>query len=245
MELITFYTQEHTSLRAVIANTAIYYDPDLYRTIIAEDQEFINMYNAMPDFDPTKLSPWLLRIELDRKSMTDKNLTMEQISEKINAAFGDDLNCIFNDDNAEKLILRIRVVNPEELKFQDENEEDESKLSDDMFLRYIESSLLADMTMKGIETIRKVYMHLPHIDSKKRIKITESGEYKAVSEWLLETDGTALLKVLSERDVDFVRTHSNDICEIFQVRIELYIVCLVTQFRFITGAGNRSSSKIH
>ena len=32
--------------------------------------------------------------------MTDKKLTMEHISEKINAGFGDDLNCIFNDDNA-------------------------------------------------------------------------------------------------------------------------------------------------
>ena len=36
---------------------------------------------------------------------------MEQISEKINAGFGDDLNCIFNDDNAEKLVLRIRIMN--------------------------------------------------------------------------------------------------------------------------------------
>ena len=25
--------------------------------------------------------------------------------------FGEDLNCIFNDDNAEKLVLRIRIVN--------------------------------------------------------------------------------------------------------------------------------------
>ena len=33
----------------------------------------------------------------------------EQISEQITNYFGSDLNCIFNDDNAEKLILRIRV----------------------------------------------------------------------------------------------------------------------------------------
>ena len=45
----------------------------------------------MPDFDASRISPWLLRIELDRKRMTDKKLTMEQISEKINAGFGDDL----------------------------------------------------------------------------------------------------------------------------------------------------------
>lgn len=207
---------EHTTLRKVTANTAIYYDPDPQRTVISEDQEFVNVYYEMPDFDPTRISPWLLRIELDRKRMTDKKLTMEQIAEKINAGFGDDLNCIFNDDNADKLVLRIRIMNNEETKFQDEDEAVD-KMEDDMFLRCIEANMLSDMTLQGIEAIGKVYMHLPQTDSKKRIVITETGEFKAIGEWLLETDGTSMMKVLSERDVDPVRTSSNDICEIFQV----------------------------
>ena len=82
--------------------------------MIREDQEFVNVYYEMPDFDPSRISPWLLRIELDRKRMTDKKLTMEQIADKINQGFGDDLNCIFNDDNAEKLILRIRIMNSDD-----------------------------------------------------------------------------------------------------------------------------------
>ena len=77
------------------ANTAIYYDPDPQNTVIAEDQEFVNVYYEMPDFDPTRISPWLLRIELDRKRMTDKKLTMEHISEKINA--GKYSNQLFRD----------------------------------------------------------------------------------------------------------------------------------------------------
>lgn len=131
------------------ANTAIYYDPNPQNTVVAEDQEWVNVYYEMPDFDVTRISPWLLRIELDRKHMTDRKLTMEQIAEKINAGgrqppqpcslhfthcifyltvvllfnflpgFGDDLNCIFNDDNAEKLVLRIRIMNSDENKFQE------------------------------------------------------------------------------------------------------------------------------
>lgn len=76
---------EHTTLRKVTANTAIYYDPDPQNTVISEDQEWVNVYYEMPDFDTSRISPWLLRIELDRKKMTDKKLTMEQISEKITA----------------------------------------------------------------------------------------------------------------------------------------------------------------
>ena len=118
---------------------------------------------------------------------------MEQISEKINAGFGDDLNCIFNDDNAEKLVLRIRIMNSEDSK--DEDEEQADKMEDDMFLRCIEANMLSDMTLQGLESISKVYMHLPSTDDKKRIVISENAEFKRLSEWLLETDGTALMKV--------------------------------------------------
>ena len=99
---------EHTTLRKVTANTAIYYDPDPQNTEIAEDQEFVNVYYEMPDFDPTRISPWLLRAGQEED---------EQISEKINA-----------------------------------------------------------------------------------------GEFKRKSEWLIEMDGTALMRVLAERDVDPTRT---------------------------------------
>lgn len=78
-------------------------------------------------------------------------------------------------------------------------------------------------------------MHLPQTDSKKRIVVTETGEFKAIADWLLETDGTSLMKVLSERDVDPVRTFSNDICEIFAVRYHfpesyLYFIYLLRTF---------------
>ncbi|KAL0179545.1 hypothetical protein M9458_024987, partial [Cirrhinus mrigala] len=207
---------EHTTLRKVTANTAIYYDPNPQNTVVTEDQEWVNVYYEMPDFDVTRISPWLLRIELDRKHMTDRKLTMEQIAEKINAGFGDDLNCIFNDDNAEKLVLRIRIMNSDENKFQ-EDEEVVDKMDDDVFLRCIESNMLTDMTLQGIEQISKVYMHLPQTDNKKKIIITEEGEFKALQEWILETDGVSLMRVLSEKDVDPVRTTSNDIVEIFTV----------------------------
>ena len=88
----------------------------------------------MPDFDVSKISPWLLRVELDRKKMTDKKLTMEQISEKINAGFGDDLNCIFNDDNAEKLILRIRIMQNDGKTEEEEDEDDPNRTEFRQFL---------------------------------------------------------------------------------------------------------------
>ncbi|KHJ78018.1 RNA polymerase Rpb1, domain 7 [Oesophagostomum dentatum] len=147
--------------------------------------------------------------------MTDKKLSMEHIADKIQQGFGDDLNVIYTDDNADKLVFRLRITNQP----SDKNAEVEQvdKMEDDVFLRCIESNMLSDLTLQGIGSISKVYMHKPTTDDKKRIVITPEGGFKAISEWLLETDGTALLRVLSEQHIDPVRTTSNDICEIFEV----------------------------
>ena len=201
------------------SNTAIYYDPDPQNTVISEDQEWVNIYYEMPDFDITKLSPWLLRIELDRKRMTDKKLSMEQISEQITTYFGEDLNCIFNDDNAEKLVLRVRVLHGANDKGgggDDGSEEMVDKIQDDQFLKLIEQNILSDMTLQGIDSIAKVYMTQPIEKEKKRIEINEKGEFKLITEWVLETDGTAFMKVLSTKHVDTFRTYSNDVVEVLQ-----------------------------
>ena len=79
-------------------------------TVIVEDQDFVRQYFELPDdeIDVTRMSPWLLRIELNREMMVDKKLSMADVAERINAEFENELTCIFNDDNAEKLILRVR-----------------------------------------------------------------------------------------------------------------------------------------
>ena len=107
---------EYTTLRAVVLSTAIYYDPDPLHSVVPEDQEFLDVFYEMPDFDISQVSPWLLRFELDRKKMTDKKLTMEHIADRIMNHYGDDFKCIFTDDNAEKLILRIRLLSSEQQK---------------------------------------------------------------------------------------------------------------------------------
>ncbi|PHT50054.1 DNA-directed RNA polymerase II subunit 1 [Capsicum baccatum] len=54
-----------------------------------------------------------------------RKFSMADIAEKINLKFDDDLTCIFNDDNAEKLILRIRIMNDEAPKSElDESAKD-------------------------------------------------------------------------------------------------------------------------
>ncbi|KAI0988983.1 hypothetical protein GJ496_007709 [Pomphorhynchus laevis] len=209
---------EHCTLKKVTANTAIYYDPDPMTTVIEEDRDWVEIYYEMPDHGVSPSSPWLLRIELDRKRMTDKKLSMEQISDKIMEGFGRDLNVIFNDDNADKLVLRIRMINSGSVdKDNEEDVEDFERMDDDSFLRCVEANILSDITLQGIESISKVYMHFPTTDDKKRVIVGPDGDFVKIQEWMLETDGTALMQVLSTRQVDPRRTYTNDVVEIFSV----------------------------
>ena len=197
------------TLRKVMANTAIYYDPDPQETLISEDQEWVNTYYEVPDQHISNISPWLLRIELDRTRMTDKGLTMEQVSKKIAEKFGDGLHVIFNDDNAEKLVFRIRTI---------DQDEGSTLTGDEKLRRYLEASSLSELTLQGIKAISKVYMVHPNLDeSKKRVHVNDEGKIEKIAEWMLETDGSSLQEVLVTKDVDARRTYTNDIVEILAV----------------------------
>ncbi|KAL0754238.1 hypothetical protein Bca101_091906 [Brassica carinata] len=181
-----------------------------WSTIIEEDFEFVRSYYEMPDEDvsPVKISPWLLRIELNREMMVDKKLSMADIAEKINLEFDDDLTCIFNDDNAEKLILRIRIMNDEGAKGEAQDESAE----DDVFLKKIESNMLTEMALRGIPDINKVF-----IKQVRKSKFDEDEGFKTSEEWMLDTEGVNLLAVMCHEDVDPKRTTSNHLIEIIEV----------------------------
>ncbi|KAG8042884.1 hypothetical protein GUJ93_ZPchr0317g33746 [Zizania palustris] len=201
---------EYTTLRSVTHATEIWYDPDPLGTIIEEDVEFVRSYYEMPDedIDPDKISPWLLRIELNREMMVDKKLSMADIAEKINHEFDDDLSCIFNDDNADKLILRVRITNDEAPKgeIQDESAED------DVFLKKIESNMLTEMALRGIPDINKVFIKYGKVN-----KFEDTDGFKPDNEWMLDTEGVNLLAVMCHEDVDATRTTSNHLIEVIEV----------------------------
>ncbi|WCJ32728.1 DNA-directed RNA polymerase II subunit RPB1 [Euphorbia peplus] len=201
---------EYTTLRSVTQATEVWYDPDPMSTIIEEDIDFVRSYYEMPDEEiaPEKISPWLLRIELNREMMIDKKLNMADIAEKINLEFDDDLTCIFNDDNAERLILRIRIMNDEAPK----GELNDESAEDDVFLKKIESNMLTEMALRGIPDINKVF-----IKQSKVSKFDEREGFKTTEEWMLDTEGVNLLAVMCNENVDSRRTTSNHLIEVIEV----------------------------
>jgi len=138
---------EYTTLRDIAELSDVYFDPNPEETIIEEDSEFVSTYYDFPDEeieDMSLISPWLLRLELSKKSMLDKNLRLSDIKRRIRESFTDKhLLIVVNHDNAEKLIVRIRIMN-------DDGTTQEEKAEQCEVLKNIEQVLLDDLPLKGI-----------------------------------------------------------------------------------------------
>ena len=73
---------EHTTMMNVTVRSEIYYDPDIRNTIIEEDADMVDIDAKLkyPEEDTeivNRISPWMLRIELDSNALIDKNVNID------------------------------------------------------------------------------------------------------------------------------------------------------------------------
>jgi DNA-directed RNA polymerase II subunit RPB1 len=214
---------EYTVLKDIVKLTEIYYDPDVKNTVVAKDVEFVKDYYDLSDAtddDLRRLSPWVLRIELNQTVFFDKKMKMNEIVREVNNEYGTDLDVIVTDDNADELVVRVRIVNDAPLTQLDEEgnpiggtEEVEAGQEDDVFLKRLERSMLSSLKLRGVDHCKKVFMR----GGAKRTTWDDEVGFGIRDEWVLETDGTNLMAVLGVDFVDATRTISNDIVEVFVV----------------------------
>lgn len=148
---------------------------------------------------------------------------MADINNKIYEHFGEQINVIHSDDNAENLVLRLRVNDIED-------DEEETVC---MYLKEFEDKVIYELALKGIHEIPKVTF--TKYDENEFDAVT--GAHKIGKEnWMIETDGVALLKVFGFENIDFKRTYSNDVIEILRVLgIEAVRRTLINELRFVLG----------
>jgi len=114
---------EYTALGELLQSTAVYYDPDPMDTVISSDKETVEMNNAAPALqtDPENLSPWMLRVVLEKQAFLRKKefISLAHIVASINKEYPY-LEVIHSDENYATrgddypLMLRIRIHNPPE-----------------------------------------------------------------------------------------------------------------------------------
>lgn len=209
---------EFTVLGDLTKKTEIYYDPDIKNTVVSSDRELVKdfyEFSDATDDELRRLSPWLLRIELDKDLVFVKKIQMSEIGAEITNEYGTDLHVEVSDDNAEELVIRVRIVNdaPAMQQAEDGNPDENPDVGsdDDAFLKRLEKSMLGSLKLRGLDQVKKVFMR----GGAKRATWDDNKGFGVKDEWVLETDGTNLMSVLGVDFVDASRTISNDIVEVF------------------------------
>ena len=215
---------EHTKLRDVTSSIEICFDPDDLNTLINEDKtsmlqykDFTNMIDECleeeAEVEPSDKSKWIIRLELDKETMLERNITIDDINFAIKNSYKDDISCIYNDYNEDKLIMRLRLLNIISNSAMRKKIKKNLDQSDEIYLlKGFQEQLLNNIVLRGIKNIQKVILRkLPN-----NVSLVD-GDYKKQEVWVLDTIGSNMTDILSLDYIDVNRTFSNNIQETYRV----------------------------
>ena len=216
---------EYRKLCDITIKSEIHYDRDPRTSVIEEDRDFVESYFIVDEADVNidDMSPWVLRVVLDKKAMAPLlkylGITMASIADKVKAFWNNCVHVVYSDDNEDNLVLRIRIIERREMTKDEDGhlvpEDNRDNDRDDYeLLRGMSKKTLEDVYICGVPGIKKVYK------SEKKIQVWDEEQgfkESAKTHWLLETDGTNLAEVMILPGVDHTKTVSNDVLEVFQV----------------------------
>jgi DNA-directed RNA polymerase beta' subunit len=196
----------YTQLKDILAKTEILYDNKYGNTDKLEDREFIKSYKEFAELfdidniDESCLSPWILRLTFDKESLMNRKITVQEIQETIKQKFHNDqeIDCIYSDDSVNDVIMRIRIKQDGKGNFLD-------------FIKEFEKQIIC-LSLRGITNIKQAEITESNI-----IKYNNDGAMEPTKEWIIKTDGSNILDVMSDDAVDIKRTITNDILEFYEV----------------------------
>uniref|UniRef100_A0A6C0APQ5 DNA-directed RNA polymerase n=1 Tax=viral metagenome TaxID=1070528 RepID=A0A6C0APQ5_9ZZZZ len=217
---------ELTLLRNITNKIGIYWDPTNEETVIEEDRELLAFYRFLeqgqPDVAAATNSKWLVRLELNREEMYNKNITMADVVFVVRKMYPT-TQIIYSDYNAEKLIMRIRIQSEESI---------------DQFtsLKLFQNKLLNNCVIRGMPGIKGVTFRK---DTQKAELVGEGPErkYQELEQYILDTDGSNYIKVMNHPAVDANRLYTTNIYDIVEILgLEAVRTILMNELQPIFGS---------
>ncbi len=214
---------ELTLLRDICNKLAIYYDPKDEDSVIEEDRDLLELYRMFELGEdiastpstapaagsksaaaPTQMSKWLLRIELNRDKMFEKNITMNDIAFIVKAAYSEDVELVYSDYNSQKLVMRVRIPIDKAVT--------EAGLDSMENLKRFQNKLLNGIILRGVPGIKSARFVMDNT----KMELVD-GKYQKVEQYVLETDGSNFVEVMNHPYVDGTKLYSTHVHDVFDV----------------------------
>ena len=194
---------ELTLLKDIVVKAAIYYDP--HDDVLEEDRELIEFFK---EFEMNRgeeaWSKWMLRLEFDRERMFNKNITMDDINMVLREKFGEEVNTIYSDFNSPRLIMRI--------KYEIEPSDDSQSLDHLSAMKKFQNKILTSIVIRGVSGIKAA----TYRKCKDFLKL-ENGIYTPIDEYVLDTDGSNILEVITHPMVDARRIYTTHVYDVLDL----------------------------
>jgi DNA-directed RNA polymerase II subunit RPB1 len=174
--------------------------------------QFENGPFDVADSDKQHLSKWVLRLELNREEMFNRNITMQEVVLIINHECGDSSSIIYSDYNSDKLIMRIRLPDKTD-KNADKADKDTASTIDDLTnLKKFQNKLLNSIVIRGVPGIKDVTFRMD-----KQCYEVRNGKYEQVEQFVLDTNGSNFIKAMSHPLVDGTRVYSTNVWDVYEI----------------------------
>ena len=217
------YSLEYTSIKDITKSVGICFDPKPDTTLIDDDHNLIAQHlefqNMMCDAgavddekkDNNEISKWVIRIELEREAMMERNINMDDIHFAIKNVLKNSVDCIFSDLNDDNLVFRIRLMNGKSSQLLASKKKYLDQTDDIYMLKNLQENILNNIILKGIKGIPKIILRkvVNHM-------VPKDGNFIPEDIWVLDTVGSNLKQILALDNVDANKTYSNDIQEVFK-----------------------------
>ncbi len=213
-----------TTLGQIRNKVEVFYDPSPY--VKDGFMEKDNVYNIYYTHNPSKTScqvdinnlPWLIRIELDREKMLDKEVTLLEIKSKFCNQWEKRYSDIKNIKKEEKYILD-RIIQCALLSNTDNDEKPVLHLRFDMtefdfnILNDFIDLIIDKFKLKGISG---VYEKTGAIEERVLKFDKESGSINKDNQFVIYTQGVNLYDIRYLIGIDIYKTICNDIVQIYE-----------------------------
>ena len=216
------YSLEYTSIKDITKSVGICFDPKPDDTLIDDDHELIKQHiefqKMMCDAGVTikepkeeEISKWVIRIELEREAMMERNINMDDIHFAIRNILKANVECIFSDLNDDNLVFRIRLLNGKSSPLLSSKKKYLDQTDDIYMLKNLQDNILNNIILKGIKGIPKIILRkvVNHM-------VPKDGNFVPEDIWVLDTVGSNLKQILALDSVDANKTYSNNIQEVYR-----------------------------
>lgn len=217
---------KYTTLGEVVEHFDCYFENDGKGTLAKNDGIRNNFYVSKNESVGNEHNPFVLRIAVDREKMIEKEVSVLEIISKFGSWWEQRLSSSSSiSRDVERTLRKIPSIDIQStsdndpnpvihIRFSTRDIEGDKKKRDPFNLETIDdfTNLVENFKLKGVDGITGI----ASTTEKRLIQFLDDGSMELTKQFIINTEGSTIEDLRYVRNIDFNRTISNDIMDVYE-----------------------------